>query len=113
MSYENTNKVSHAIRCPQCRANSNVTDSRPIRGMNGTRRRRVCPRCDFRFNTFEYIDDIGGSKLKRYLKTALVVRKALQSLDILLEVKEDIQAIEYEDRQTDLDIWRGLGDNNS
>ena len=40
------------MRCPKCGfEETKVTDSRPLE--DSIKRRRTCPRCSFRFNTFE------------------------------------------------------------
>lgn len=99
MSYQG---ISHSIRCPQCNANSEVKDSRPILGFNGTRRRRGCSRCNHRFTTYEYIDDVNKSGLKRYLKAAVAMKEALGSIETLLG-KDEVKVIEH--GPTNIDTW--------
>ncbi len=41
--------------CPKCGEPTSVKDSRPCRGQNGIRRRRMCDKCGYRFSTIETI----------------------------------------------------------
>ena len=46
------------MRCPSCSHNSTrVLDSRPIDDSRSIRRRRECENCNFRFTTFEKVED--------------------------------------------------------
>ena len=46
------------MRCPSCSHNSTrVLDSRPIDDFRSIRRRRECENCNFRFTTFEKVED--------------------------------------------------------
>ena len=54
------------MRCPFCHSeDSQVKDSRTTDDGNAIRRRRVCPKCNARFTTFERIQ----------LKELIVVKK--------------------------------------
>lgn len=45
------------MRCPKCKnEDTKVVDSRPARNGDSIRRRRVCPKCGFRFTTYEVLD---------------------------------------------------------
>lgn len=45
------------VRCPNCQEKgTKVIDSRPIDKDTAIRRRRVCPKCDYRFTTFERLE---------------------------------------------------------
>jgi transcriptional repressor NrdR len=47
------------LRCPHCHyKNTKVLDSRPIEEGRSIRRRRECESCDFRFTTFERIEEV-------------------------------------------------------
>ncbi|WP_018931293.1 MULTISPECIES: transcriptional regulator NrdR [Gracilibacillus] len=47
------------MRCPHCHyKNTKVLDSRPIEEGRSIRRRRECESCDFRFTTFERIEEV-------------------------------------------------------
>ena len=50
------------MKCPKCRGNTKVYDSRPT--IAGVRRRRECLKCGFRFTTFElpYTKMLGYAK---------------------------------------------------
>ncbi|UOQ94102.1 transcriptional regulator NrdR [Halobacillus shinanisalinarum] len=47
------------MKCPNCHYKSTkVLDSRPIEEGDSIRRRRECEQCDFRFTTFERIEEV-------------------------------------------------------
>ncbi|RWZ59811.1 transcriptional regulator NrdR [Halobacillus fulvus] len=47
------------MKCPNCHYKSTkVLDSRPIEEGKAIRRRRECEQCDFRFTTFERIEEV-------------------------------------------------------
>ncbi|ASF40124.1 transcriptional regulator NrdR [Halobacillus halophilus] len=47
------------MKCPNCHYKSTkVLDSRPIEEGQSIRRRRECEQCDFRFTTFERIEEV-------------------------------------------------------
>ncbi|GAA0483980.1 transcriptional regulator NrdR [Salinibacillus aidingensis] len=47
------------MRCPTCHyKNTKVLDSRPIEEGGAIRRRRECEKCQYRFTTFERIEEI-------------------------------------------------------
>lgn len=47
------------MRCPNCQNNgSRVLDSRPVHNGRSIRRRRECEECNFRFTTFETVEEI-------------------------------------------------------
>ncbi len=47
------------LRCPHCHyKNTKVLDSRPIEEGRSIRRRRECESCNFRFTTFERIEEV-------------------------------------------------------
>ena len=47
------------MRCPHCQyKNTKVLDSRPIEEGRSIRRRRECESCQFRFTTFERIEEV-------------------------------------------------------
>ncbi|WP_163526559.1 transcriptional regulator NrdR [Halobacillus ihumii] len=47
------------MKCPNCHYKSTkVLDSRPIEEGHSIRRRRECEQCDFRFTTFERIEEV-------------------------------------------------------
>jgi len=54
------------MRCPVCSHNdSRVIDSRIVRGGLAIRRRRECPACAGRFTSYETIEDIRPSVIKK------------------------------------------------
>ena len=54
------------MRCPFCNQdNSKVVDSRPVEGTNSIRRRRMCESCGKRFTTYEKVETIPLSVIKK------------------------------------------------
>jgi transcriptional repressor NrdR len=76
------------MRCPWCgNPDDKVVDSRTAEGGSAIRRRRECLRCGRRFTTFERMDEVGLTVVKRggtkepfdRQKVASGVRKALKN----------------------------------
>lgn len=54
------------MRCPNCaNQDTKVLDSRPVEDGSAIRRRRECEKCSFRFSTYEEIEILGLSVMKR------------------------------------------------
>lgn len=54
------------MRCPYCnKDNTRVVDSRPVEDTNSIRRRRMCDACGKRFTTYEQIETIPLSVIKK------------------------------------------------
>ena len=54
------------MRCPNCEnSDTKVLDSRPIEDGSAIRRRRECEKCGFRFSTYEEIEILDLSVIKR------------------------------------------------
>lgn len=54
------------MRCPFCNQdNSKVVDSRPVEDTNSIRRRRMCETCGKRFTTYEKVETIPLSVIKK------------------------------------------------
>ena len=54
------------MRCPFCNQdNSKVVDSRPVEDTNSIRRRRMCESCGKRFTTYEKVETISLSVIKK------------------------------------------------
>ncbi len=54
------------MRCPNCRhKDTNVVDSRMNSDGTSIRRRRKCPKCEERFTTYEYIEEVPLMVVKR------------------------------------------------
>lgn len=54
------------MRCPFCNQdNSKVVDSRPVEDTNSIRRRRMCESCGKRFTTYEKVETIPLSVIKK------------------------------------------------
>ena len=56
----------NTVRCPFCNQdNSKVVDSRPVEDTNSIRRRRMCESCGKRFTTYEKVETIPLSVIKK------------------------------------------------
>ena len=54
------------MKCPVCNfSDSRVLDSRPVNDGSSIKRRRECPSCGKRFNTYEVVDTVPISVIKR------------------------------------------------
>ena len=54
------------MRCPFCNQdNSKVVDSRPVEDTNSIRRRRMCESCGKRFTTYEKVETVPLSVIKK------------------------------------------------
>lgn len=54
------------MKCPACNSSdSRVLDSRPVNEGSSIRRRRECPACGKRFTTYEVVDTVPISVIKR------------------------------------------------
>ncbi len=54
------------MKCPNCgSSDSRVLDSRPVEDGTSIKRRRECPECGKRFTTYEVIDNVPISVVKR------------------------------------------------
>lgn len=89
------------MRCPKCKnQDTRVIDSRLVKNGLAIRRRRVCPNCDYRFNTSEQVLREGWSVIKRdgrreeFDQTKLLVslQRATNKRPIVLEQLEMLVA---------------------
>lgn len=56
----------NAVKCPFCNQdNTKVVDSRPVEDTNSIRRRRMCDACGKRFTTYEKVETIPLSVIKK------------------------------------------------
>ena len=54
------------MRCPYCNQdNTRVVDSRPVEDINGIRRRRLCDSCGRRVTTYEKVENIPLTVIKK------------------------------------------------
>ncbi|MGN8645756.1 transcriptional regulator NrdR [Gracilibacillus sp. HCP3S3_G5_1] len=92
------------MRCPHCNfKNTKVLDSRPIEEGRSIRRRRECESCDFRFTTFERIEEVPLIVVKKegtreeYSRDKLMrgLIRACEKRPVALEQLENI-AVEIE-----------------
>ena len=67
------------MRCPNCHnEDTKVVDSRPIEEGEAIRRRRECEKCGFRFSTYEQIEILDLSVIKRDGSKQLYSREKLE-----------------------------------
>ena len=61
-------KGESSVRCPFCNQdNTRVVDSRPVEDTNSIRRRRLCDACGKRFTTYEKVETIPLTVIKKDL----------------------------------------------
>lgn len=85
------------MRCPKCQyPNSKVVDSRPIEEGRGIRRRRVCPQCDYRFTSFERVEQPNFYVLKRDGSRELFQQEKLLQGFIKASAKRNISLAQLE-----------------
>jgi transcriptional repressor NrdR len=66
------------MKCPKCtNENSKVLDSRPVEDGAAIRRRRECEKCSFRFSTYEEIEILDLSVIKKDSSTEPYTRDKL------------------------------------
>ncbi|MGP4041624.1 transcriptional regulator NrdR [Gracilibacillus sp. D59] len=92
------------MRCPHCNyKNTKVLDSRPIEEGRSIRRRRECESCNFRFTTFERLEEVPLIVVKKegtreeYSRDKLMrgLIRACEKRPVALEQLENI-AVEIE-----------------
>lgn len=67
------------MKCPKClNIDTKVVDSRPVEEAGAIRRRRECEKCNFRFSTYEQIEILGLTVIKRDNTRQPYVRDKLQ-----------------------------------
>lgn len=65
-SVSNPNKRGHPMKCPVCGApDSRVLDSRPVEDGASIRRRRECVNCGKRFTTYEMVETVPITVIKK------------------------------------------------
>jgi transcriptional repressor NrdR len=68
------------MKCPNCsNEDTKVLDSRPINEGLAIRRRRECPKCDFRFSTHEEMEILDLTVLKRDGRKEPYMREKIES----------------------------------
>ena len=67
------------MRCPNCdNPDTKVLDSRPVEEGSAIRRRRECEKCGFRFSTYEEIEILDLTVVKRDGNTEAYTREKLE-----------------------------------
>jgi len=67
------------MRCPNCEnPDTKVLDSRPVEEGGAIRRRRECDKCSFRFSTYEEIEILDLTVIKRDNATEAYSREKLE-----------------------------------
>ena len=68
------------MRCPYCNQdNTRVVDSRPVEETNSIRRRRLCDSCGRRFTTYENVETIPLTVIKKNLNREQYDRNKLNN----------------------------------
>jgi transcriptional repressor NrdR len=67
------------MRCPNCQnEDTKVLDSRPVDEGSAIRRRRECEKCSFRFSTYEEIEILDLSVIKKDGKKQMFTKEKLE-----------------------------------
>jgi transcriptional repressor NrdR len=67
------------MRCPNCQnEDTKVLDSRPVEDGSAIRRRRECEKCEFRFSTYEEIEILDLTVIKKDGHKELYSREKLE-----------------------------------
>lgn len=67
------------MNCPKClNVDTKVVDSRPVEEAAAIRRRRECEKCEFRFSTYEQIEILDLTVIKRDGTRQLYAREKLE-----------------------------------
>jgi transcriptional repressor NrdR len=67
------------MRCPNCQyEDTKVLDSRPVEEGSAIRRRRECEKCEFRFSTYEEIEILDLTVIKKDGRKELYSREKLE-----------------------------------
>ncbi len=67
------------MRCPNCQfEDTKVLDSRPVDDGGAIRRRRQCEKCEFRFSTYEQIEILDLTVIKRDGSRQIYSREKLE-----------------------------------
>lgn len=67
--------------CPECRAEADVTDSRPVEGGTGIRRRRKCRDCGYAFTTYEFAENLRAQHLEAAKGLGAEIRAAIRRFE--------------------------------
>ncbi len=99
------------MRCPYCnQENTRVVDSRPVEDTNSIRRRRICESCGKRFTTYETLETIPLTVIKKdhtreqYQRNKIqdgVLRACYKRPIPIEKIEEMIDSIEGEIFQTE------------
>ena len=93
------------MKCPACNfSDSRVLDSRPVSEGSSIKRRRECPSCGKRFTTYEVVDTVPISVIKRdgreeffdKHKLALGIERACQkrpcnAMEVATSIEQELQ----------------------
>ena len=68
------------MKCPNCQnEDTKVLDSRPVDEGTAIRRRRECEKCDFRFSTYEEIEILDLTVIKKDSKREMFSKEKLET----------------------------------
>ena len=94
------------MKCPFCNQdNTRVVDSRPVEDTNSIRRRRLCDACGRRFTTYEKVESIPLTVIKKDQNREQYNRSKIQSgilracykrpISVVMEHLKDLDAVAY------------------
>ncbi len=67
------------MKCPNCQnEDTKVLDSRPVEEGSAIRRRRQCEKCEFRFSTYEEIEILGLTVIKKNGRKELFSKEKME-----------------------------------
>jgi transcriptional repressor NrdR len=67
------------MNCPNCQnEDTKVLDSRPVEDGSAIRRRRECEKCEFRFSTYEEIEILGLTVIKKNGRKELFSKEKME-----------------------------------
>ena len=86
------------MRCPFCNQdNTRVVDSRPVEDTNSIRRRRLCDACGRRFTTYEKVESIPLTVIKKDQNREQYNRSKIQSVILIVCYKSPISVYKIDE----------------
>lgn len=88
------------MKCVKCKSPTAVIDSRPCKRLqkDTTRRRRMCPKCEHRFYTLEFLEEPQAVEIKVEKPEKVKVKKPPPvELDFDSMTDEELEAAIYGD----------------
>jgi transcriptional repressor NrdR len=92
------------MKCPYCHnEDTQVTDSRLTENGEAVKRRRKCLKCERRFTTYERIERIGLTVVKKDNKREEYSRDKLNKSIVIASTKRPVRAAELEEAVNDIE----------